>query len=150
MTHQKVLSLAALVLSVAFIVHGYPNASAEPSINLGSNPLVSAAGNSSGVLFTAPSDQLIVVTDIIITASGSNSYHPCVSTVSMTTSTGTTLAQFQITADTNASESSSHPGGNISHSFVGGLPVMVNEEVSIGMSGNCTVNYVVAGKYTAL
>ena len=68
----------------------------------------------------------------------------------MTTSTGRTLAQFQITADTNANEASSHPGGTISHSFAGGLPVMVNEEVSIGISGSCTVNYVVAGKYSAL
>ena len=150
MTHRTILSLTALVFALAFVVHGYPKASAEPSVNLGSNPLLSKAGSANGVLFTAPSDQLIVVTDIIVTASGSSSYNPCISTVSMTTSTGRTLAQFQLTADTNANEGSAHPGGNISHSFAGGLPVMVNEEVSIGISGSCTVNYVVAGRYTAL
>ena len=150
MTHHTILSLAACIFALAFFVHGYPNASADPSVNLGSNPLVSASGSSSGVLFTAPSDQLIVVTDVIVTASGSSSYNPCISTVSMTTSTGKTLAKFQITADTNAAGGASHPGGNITHSFAGGLPVMVNEEVSISISGSCTVNYVVAGRYTAL
>ena len=149
MNYQKILSLAALILSVAFVVHGYPNASAEPSVNLGSNPLVSAAGSSNGVLFTAPADQLIVLTDIIVTASGANGYHSCISTVSISTSTGRTLAKFQVTSDTYSNEGSSHAGGGVSHSFAGGLPVMVNEEVSISISGGCTVNYVVAGRYTA-
>ena len=150
MNYQKILSLAALILSLAFVVHGYPNASAEPSVNLGSNPLVSASGSSNGVLFTAPADQLIVVTDVIITASGSSSYNSCISTVLMSTSAGRTLAKFQVTSDTTSNEGSSHAGGGVAHSFAGGLPVMVNEEVSISISGSCTVNYVVAGRYTAL
>ena len=151
MTYQKILSLAALILSIAFVVHGYPAASAEPSTNLGSNPLVSASGSSNGVLFTAPADQLIVLTDVIVTASGSAAgFHSCISTVSMSTSTGRTLAKFQITSDTASNEGSSHAGGTISHSFAGGIPVMVNEEVSISISGSCTVNYVVAGRYSAL
>ena len=139
-----------MIFAIAFFVHGYPKAIAAPSINLGSNPLVSTAGSSNRILFSAPSDQVIVVTDTIITASGANNYSPCTSTVSMTTSTGRTLGLFQITSDTNSSEGASHPSGTISHSFAGGLPVLAGEQLSIAIAGSCTVNYVVGGKYSAL
>ena len=146
--HRNILSVAILILATAFLVHGYPKAVAGPSVNLGSNPLVSAAGNSGSALFTAPSDQLIVITDVILTASGSNSYQPCVSTVIISSSSGAQLGVFEITADTNSNESSSHPSGTISHAFAGGIPLPAGEQASISMSGNCSVKYVVSGRYT--
>ena len=150
MSPQSTLSLTTLIASIAFLIHGYPQAVAEPTVNMGSNPLVSAAGTSSGVLFSAPSDQLIVVKDVVLTASGSSGYNSCASTVTLSTSTGRTLAKFQVTSDSIANEGSTHAGGGVFHSFESGIPVMVNEEASIAISGSCTVNYVIAGQYTAI
>ena len=148
MMHRNILSGSVFVLALAFLVHGYPKASAGPSVNLGANPLISAAGGSSATLFSAPSDQLITITDIILTASGSNGYHSCTSSVDISSSSGATLAAFQITADTVSNEGSSHSGGTISHSFAGGIPLPAGEQASISISGSCTVKYVVSGRYT--
>ena len=148
MDYKNILSSAVVLLAAGFLVHGYPAAQAEigPMVANGSNPLVHATGTSSGVLFSAPSDQLIVISDLIITASGSNGWQPCVGSVELSTSSAS-LGYFRMTADNASNEGASHVGTIVSHAFAGGLPVPSGEQVSIAISGNCTVNYVVAGYY---
>jgi hypothetical protein len=146
MDYRNILSASVLVAAAGFLLHGYPNANAEigPTVSTGTNPLVHATGSASGTLFTAPSDQLIVISDVILTASGSNGYQPCTSSVLISSQNGD-FARFLLTADTSSNEGSSHPGTTISHSFAGGIPVEPSEQVSISISGNCSVNYVISG-----
>jgi|GEM_PF-4907290 len=146
MDYRNTLSAAALVVAVGFLVHGYPTANADigPVVATGANPLVHATGSASGSIFTAPSDQILVVSDIILTASGASGWQPCSSSVELSTPSGD-LALFRMTADSTANEGASHPGSTVSHSFAGGLPVASGEQVSIAISGSCTVNYVISG-----
>ena len=147
MDFRNILSAAMLVVAFGFIFHGYPNANAEigPAVSAGSNPLVSVTGSTSGTLFTAPGDQMIVISDLILTVSGSNGYQPCTASVAITSQASGDIATFLMTADTSSNEGSSHSGSTIAHSFAGGLPVPPSDQISISISGNCSVNYVVAG-----
>ena len=147
--YRNILSCAVLILSIGFVFHGYPNARAYngPSVNLGNNPVVSMGGSSAGTLFTAPSDQMIVISDIVLTASGSSSWQPCTSDVEINSQAGTTLGSFKMTSDSNGSEGATHGGSTISHAFVGGIPVPAGENVTIAISGNCSVRYLVSGYY---
>ena len=147
MDFRNILSTAVLVATFGFLYHGYPQAKAEigPTVSLGGNPLISATGSTSGSLFSAPSDQMVVVSDIILTSSGSNGYQPCVSSVAIDSQFAGEIATFIVTADSNGNEGSSHPGSTISHSFAGGLPVAPSDQVSITIAGNCSVNYLISG-----
>ena len=141
------LQIAALILAISFLIHGYPTANANigPVVSGQTNPLIYATGSSSGTLFNAPADRIIVISDIVLTASGSRSgSQPCVSTVEIST-TSDTLSYFQMTSDSSSNEGASHSGSTLSHAFAGGIPVAMNEQVSISISGSCTVNYLISG-----
>ena len=146
MSNKNILSIAVVIFACTLLIHGYPKANADigPTISSHVNPLVYATGTSSGTLFSAPNDQIIVISDIILTASGANGWQPCVSSVELSTSSGA-IAYFQMTSDSTANEGSSHSGSTVSHSFSGGIPVPEGEQVSISIGSGCTVNYVISG-----
>jgi hypothetical protein len=150
MNNSNLLVTAILFVSLGILLQGFSDAKAQigPSTSFANNPVVSAAGDSSGTLFTAPANHQIVITDVVLTASGNNgNSYACISTTTLTTSTGTLLGQFQITADTyqgNSYNGQTSPS-NIVHTFASGLPVPTGETVDISITGNCTVNYTISG-----
>jgi hypothetical protein len=148
---KQIMAISTVIAAGGFFMRSMQPAHAYigPSINTGSNPVVSAAGTSSGQLFTSPADQTILISDIVLTTSGySSSYHTCVSTISISTSGGTNLGEFRVTADNIPwNDGIEHQPSNIIHSFRGGLPVPPLETASISISGGCSVSYTVSGIY---
>ena len=121
---------------------------ASPNQSLGSNPVVVAAGSSSTTLFTAPSDQIILISDIILSATGHNGgLTSCISHIQILLSSGTVIGDFRLMADGNDQHAvgSQHSPSNISHSFRAGLPIPASQSASISISGNCSVSYTIAG-----
>ena len=94
MNNSNIFATATLFVSLGFLFQGYSDARAQigPSTSFAYNPVVSAAGDSSGTLFTAPANHQIVITDVVLTASGnSGSGYACISTATLSTSTGSLL-----------------------------------------------------------
>jgi len=141
--------LASQVLSVPDAA-GYP---AGAAVSYGANPLMSVGGSagSSTLAFTAPSDQQVVVTDVVLTATGYyGSYSPCNSAVTLTTSGGETLGSFQMTSNTTPNAARNFTPTTVQHTFGSGLPVPAGEDLSISAStgsGSCTVRYTLSGYY---
>ena len=77
---NQLFGIAAIILACGFLVRSFQPAHAEigPSVNMGSNPLVSKAGSGGNSnLFTVPSDRILVLTDFDISYYG-NSYTPVI------------------------------------------------------------------------
>ena len=147
---KQLLSLAVVLMAGAFFVRSFQPAHAlhGPMISGGTNPVVAAAGTTSGTLFTASADQMIVISDVILTATGSNGYHnACVSTVDITTSSGITLGSFLVSADDYSYGGNTASPANVVHAFGGGLPLPASESAEITIAGSCTVRYTVSGYY---
>jgi hypothetical protein len=151
MKTTTVYALSSLVLSASIFVHALNTAQALPqtqNISLGSNPLFTLGGtisNTTTTLFTAPNDQMMVITDIILTMN-SNS---CGSTLELTNSNATTLSMFKL-------HSYNHLGGyraaqsqvsSIQHAFNSGISVNPNDSLDISESGSCNVAYTISGYY---
>lgn len=123
---------------------------ASPNLNLGSNPVVAVAGNSDDTLFTAPSDQLIIISDVLLSAVGNNGLsNGCTSRVQITLSSGTVIGDFRLAADQYDAYSvgGQHTPSNILHSFRAGLPIPQSQSASISISGTCSVSYTISGFY---
>ena len=90
--------IAAIILSGAVFVHSLKSANAfpqGPSVSYGGNPVLSIGGSLSSTsvtLFTAPSDQKIVVSDLLLTMNQNN----CSSTIILDSSSGATLATVDL------------------------------------------------------
>lgn len=119
-----------------------------PSISTGSNPLFTFGGtisNGSSLVLTAPSDQLMVVTDVILTMN-SNS---CASNVAFTDSNGTTLSQFKLHSYNHLGSyraAQSEPS-SIQHAFNSGIAIGTGSSLTLAESGSCNVAYTLSGYY---
>ncbi len=145
------LSNYAAMIGSCFMFSAAASAIPGPSISYGANPVVSAGGeaSSSQTLFTAPSSQLIVVTDVVLTVSGYSNYDPCRSVISLITSGGDTIGSFRLVAMDDSGNNSYPRWGtsNVVHSFVSGLPLPIGESLELTHSGDCSVNYTISGYY---
>ena len=143
-------ALGAWTLSTHEAV-GYPAGSA---ISIGSNPVVAAGGRlaysgDEHTLFTAPADQDIVVTDVVLT--GATLTYDCrgQSRVTLFTSSSGTLAAFAV--DQRA-QVYTQTGVVLAH-YTSGLPVPAGESLTIRTesgyascgAGNHFVDYSVSG-----
>jgi hypothetical protein len=140
-------ALGVLALGSA-TADGYPSGAA---VGYGQNPIVAQGGSLSGGsvdIFVAPPDQVIVVTDLLLSTSGSDGYSPCIPVVELNTSGGQLLGRFRIASYTAYVSTVNFTPANVSHSFVSGLPVPPGETLTIsGATGVCTVDFSVSGYY---
>ena len=119
-----------------------------PSVSVGSNPLFTFGGtisNGSTPVLTAPSDQLMIVTDIILTMN-SNS---CASNVDFTDSNGSTLSQFKLHSYNHEGTyraAQSEPS-SIQHAFNSGIAIGTGSSLTLTETGSCNVPYTLSGYY---
>ena len=156
---QTVVStgLAIALGCTLMIVLGPNSATAYPSgaVSYGANPAVATGGSASTTqtVFTAPATQEILVTDVVLTAtggSGSTWLYPCSSLLALVDTTGNTLSPFRISADTSGRHYQG--GGNlhstvVSHTFASGLPIPAGDSLELTHSGDCSVEYTLSGYY---
>ena len=76
MGDKQLIGIAAIVLALGFLVRSFPPAQAfnGPTVSLGSNPLVSFAGQGNSTLLTVPSDRDLVLTDFDFCNTNSSNY----------------------------------------------------------------------------
>ncbi len=119
------------------------------SVSYGSVPLVSAAGSViaaspvSGAL-TAPSDQAIVLTDVVLTPVRSSAT-VCQQNVFLSLGSGDVLGQYYLTSFYGISGAAA---GQIQHSYSSGLVIPAGDtlDVQAGLS-NCEVYFSISGYY---
>ena len=118
------------------------------SVSVGSNPLLSWAGqlshSSSDTAGTAPNEYDVVITDIILTTAsfcGAHGYD-----VTLTTSSGNLIGQFRLSSQ-QASQSG-HYVSNVIANLNSGLKVPSGESLSIETNNpyqDCKLNYTFSG-----
>ena len=153
MNHRNTLAIGFVLLCGSVFVtslksaYGFPQG---PSISSGSNPVLAIGGSISSTtttLFTAPADQMIVISDLLLTMN----HYSCSSTISLTTSSGETLSTSDLHSFyenyAHYSRTNSQPT-SIQHSFNSGLPISPGDSLEITESGGCTISYTISGYYT--
>ncbi len=151
-SHFQLGLIATLAVGLGFSLAssnavGYPAGSA---ISFHNNPVVSIGGTAysdeaAKVLFTAPADQDLIITDVVI---GSTSNLLCQRThkTEISTSSGDVLGQFETssgyTKTRGSSWGTSSDGRSVNHSYVAGLRVAAGETLLVGVeqSGLYTVD----------
>ena len=94
MNHKHLFGIASIILSLAVFIFSFNSANALPqgtNVNLGSNPVVSftsSSCSSGDTVITVPTDQVLIITDVIIGGSSGED-------VQLKTGSGTILAQFK-------------------------------------------------------
>jgi len=122
-------------------------------VSSGSNPVFSFGGfthGSEGVdLVTVPSDQVAVITDVVLMSYTGYGAYSCDLEVTLRDSS-TTLGAFLISAGTNTYYSSS-AGNPASHSFASGIAVGPGEGMRLTTDGSCSqMSYTISGYYAHL
>ena len=131
------------------IAEGYPGGSV---VSTGSNPVVARGGymvaGSTVSSLTAPSDQAIIITDVVLTMHGYDGSSPCLKRVTFDTSEGS-IAEYRIASDTDYSYGI-FPPTTISHSYSSGLPLQAGDTLVLthhSGGGSCEVSYSISGYY---
>ena len=130
---------------------GYP---AGPAVSMGVNPVWSVGGEAVGEVsvMTAPEGQRVVVGDVVLSASGSASYHgssrynTCVSVVTASAG-GETISQFRLVSAGGVSDYNPVQPTVIAHAFSNGLPIDEGDSLLLSHSGSCNVSYTLSGYY---
>ena len=137
---------------LAGIVIAATATASSPITSTGANPAW-AIGGSQGAgsqtisLLTAPSDQDLLVTDVVfsITGYGSNS-SSCVAVVTIQDNGGNLLASYRIASRDNVNYGGGISPTSISHSYRAGLPVSAGNTLEMATSIDCGgFSYSVAG-----
>ena len=139
------MSLLGYLLSIS--AHAFPT----DTVSTANNPIFAFGGqtaaSSTSTLATAPSDQKMIITDIVITMSGrGNQSDPCSNRVSIQTGTGN-VAEFMLVSDTFYGDYYLPPT-QVSHSYRSGIPVEPSDSFGITNHGShCTISYSLSGYY---
>ena len=152
---KTLLSITICTGFVAFL--GVSNASgfgAGVVVGSGTNPAFAVGGGVSSAttttLQTAPSDGILMVSDVVLT---SDPHGNCTNVVSLRTSSGSVLGQFYL-----GSQRQNNGGGystysaspsQVQHTFAFGLPVPAGESLELVTSASCSLSYTIAG-YTSV
>ena len=152
--------MATLAVSLGYTLAssqaiGYP---AGPAVSTGTNPVVSAGGlvlhESDSTVLTAPSDQDIIVTDLVLT---SYSDLTCKRThhSSLSLSSGEVVATFETNSPwaIRYYDYNSDGGDAISHSFASGLRIPAGQSLNLAVSqsnnyGSCSSSSSFGVRYT--
>ena len=127
---------------------------AEPTVSLGTHPVVAAAGSLQSSASVSPmsssNNQLILITDVILTT---NPQSNCSSEITFTLANGDTIGYFWLGAQKQASNNNYGPisyssaPSVIQHNFTSGLPIPISDVLTITNAGNCSVAYTISGHY---
>ena len=122
----------------------------ETTVSGSNNPIFAFGGttaaSATSTLTTAPSDQRMIITDVVITIAGQGSYTPCTNRVNIQTGNGN-MADFVLVSDTNYNDYYLRPT-QISHSYRSGIPVEPGDILGItNHGGTCTISYSLSGYY---
>ena len=136
---KNLLAISALITSISLFLHSLSPAQAQPTVSLGSNPVFSKGGYSSGNLsetITQQAGQAIVITDINISAQPNYGLE-----IVFTTATGTELGRYK------SWNYSNYPSVSVIDShLISGLIAPENEDVTISVNGHGSFSY--SGYYT--
>lgn len=124
------------------------------AVSTGTNPAFSVGGgvNSASTLTlkTAPISGVLIISDVVLTV---NPHGNCVNVISLQTSSGSIIGQFQLGSQRAANSAT---GGSyttapdqIQHSFAFGLPVPAGEDLELVTSSSCETSYTIAGYISA-
>ena len=139
------MSLLGYLLAIS--AHAFPT----NTVSTASNPIFAFGGqtaaSSTSTLATAPSDQKLNITDIVITISGrGNQSDPCSNRVSIQTGAGN-MAEFMLVSDTFYGDYYLRPT-QVSHSYRSGIPIEPSDSFGITNHGSyCTISYSLSGYY---
>ena len=138
-------------------------AHATPNVSYGQNPSVSIGGTAYGgenkILLTAPSNQEILIQDLILT-SYSNVKCRRNHKSELILSNGSILGQFETSSSVYNGTHGNSTGLSIQHSFSSGLRIPAGDSISIlvtdtgwygdncGSSSSYGVRYMISGIYT--
>ncbi len=110
------------------LASAYPGGTA---VSLGSNPLFSHGGNmgptDSSTVFSAPSDQIMVITDVTLGLTQAARNCEMSLSVTLKTSTEDVLAEFAI----GMPDLNNHPGTAQGYHFVSGIPILPGQSLVI-------------------
>ena len=142
------LSSSVLLYIISIILGSAQAISQSPSVSMGSNPLFTVGGtisNGSDVVLNAPNDQMMVVTDVLLTMSTNN----CSSNVEFTDSNGTSLSHFKLMSFNHLGTyraAQSEPS-SVQHAFNSGIAIGTNVSLTLTETGSCNVAYTLSGYY---
>ena len=145
------LSMGIGAACMAIFVNNKADGYAPTTISTGTNPVFAIGGSTApgatSTLNTAPSDQKMIIADVVLTIYGNSSYgHPCNTQVTIVSGAGT-LAEYRITSDTYYNDYYMQPT-KVSHSYRSGLPVDSDDTFGITNHGSaCTIAYSLSGYY---
>ena len=96
-------------------------------------------------LLTAPADQALIITDVVLTTTGGRSWTPYDTRVSVDTDAGA-IAEYMLVTDTSNSGDGLYISPvQVSHAYQSGLPVPPGTTVGITNHGDTDVSYSVSG-----
>lgn len=151
--YKFLISLSVIIFSFLFLSHIFHSAAAGvgPSVNLGSNPIISAAGKQTGngtlALFTGDSNYELLVTDVVLTTRVPQGML-CNYQVLLKDGSGNTVGAFAV-SENNWNNTSAGP---IMVSFQGGLKVAAGENVTLEVDrysyngSNCDLYYSISAQ----
>ncbi len=117
-----------LFLGLGLPAWSYPSG---PAVSLGSNPVFAHGGNvgldSNVTIFTAPSDQIMVITDVSLGITQTARSCEASLMVRLKTDTELVLAEFGV----GMPDLYNHPGNTQGYSFQSGLPVQPGQALII-------------------
>jgi hypothetical protein len=153
MDFRNLFGIAAIILSATVFVHSLKSANAfpqGPNVSMENNPVISTGGsvsNGTSNLFTAPSDQMIVINDVLLSMAEDS----CSSILTITTSSGSILGEVKLHSkkiDISGYSRAALTGPTqTQHAFNSGLPLPEGEMLEITESGGCNVSYTISGYY---
>ena len=141
--------IAALAIGLGYTLSsaqavGYP---AGAAVSYGANPVVSVGGlidDATITLISAPADQDLVITDLLLTMYVGN----CNSSITLTNSAGDTVAQVRLKGvEHRGGDDAAHWLSSVEHSFKSGIPVPAGENLNMTEGGSCDVAYTASGYY---
>ena len=147
MDHRQTLSIGFVILSLAVLVKSLSTATAfsGPSVSFAGNPVISTGGtttNGTTLILTAPSNQRIVITDLLLSMNAVS----CSTEIELTNNSGSILAAVKILA---AKMESTYRGAyrynQTQHAFKSGIPIDPGDSIYITDSSGCSVAYTLSG-----
>jgi len=149
MNYRTILSIGFVLLCSAVLIHSLNSANAGPSVSTGTNPIFSFGGvvsSDTSTVFTAPSDQMMIITDVVLTMNSSS----CTARVNLETASGN-ISNFKLHSNYVNNNGWGNPSGTaptvVAHSFRSGIPVLVGDSLQFVESGGCSVAYSLSGYY---
>ena len=146
--YKKISFFCVLMLCTASSLYANP-----PIVALGSNPVWAVGGNqgtTSGQtisLISAPSDQDLLITDVVLTSTGSPSgSNSCISIVTLQDSNANVLAMYRLASRDNVNYGGGIGPTTVSHTYRSGLPVSAGTTLQMVAYVSCgEMSYSIAG-----